>query len=53
MPDSYWETLLDCRDERWEFYSDAEYMEWCDAQTPSRPEPEDIAYEDIAYEDDF
>jgi hypothetical protein len=50
MPDCYWETLLDWRDERWELYWDDEYMEWCDAQPPSRPEPEDC---DPDYEDDF
>lgn len=49
MADSYWETLLDWRDEQWDMYS-AEYEEWLDSQPPSRPEPEDC---DPDYEDDF
>jgi hypothetical protein len=49
MADSYWEILLDWREEQWELYSD-EYEAWLDAQPESLPLPEDC---DPNYEDDF
>ncbi|MCA6580471.1 MAG: hypothetical protein IM536_00140 [Pseudanabaena sp. M34BS1SP1A06MG] len=49
MADSYWETLLEWRDEQWEMYGN-EYEEWLDSQEKSYPSPEDC---DPHYEDDF
>lgn len=49
MADSYWETLLDWKDEQWELYG-AEYEQWLDSQPQSLPQPEDF---DPDYEDGF
>ncbi len=54
MWDCNWETLLQWRDEQWDMYSDEEYIEWCDSQPTSLPEPEDLYVNgDPNYDDDF
>jgi hypothetical protein len=50
MADSYWEALLDWRDEQWELHSSQEYDAWLDSQEKSDPLPEDC---DPNYQDDF